>query len=164
MDKVGFPQGLIRYASQDALAKKPRRILRARTILYPLLLIIVTSGLAFAISTKYSFDARIVRGKGQPFTNVDRSTISNTLTMRLVNRSVREQHYKLAILSPENVRLEVLDESTITLKPDETSMVPINVRFEPSLTLGDGHAESVIEIVDESLHRRKLKFSLLGPR
>ena len=164
MDKVGFPQGLIRYTSQDALAKNPMRLLRARTILYPLLLIILTSGLGFAISTKYGFDARIIRGKGQPFTNVDRSTISNTFNMRLVNRSDVEQNYKMEIVSPKNVRLEVLDESTIKLAPRETSMVPINVRFEPSLTLGVGNAESVIEIIDESNHRHKVKFNLLGPR
>jgi len=164
MDKVGFPQGLIRYTSQDALAKKPMRMLRARTVLYPLILIALTGGLGFAVSTKYGFDARLIRGKGQPFTNVDRGTISNTFNMRLVNRSAHEQHYKLEIQSPENVRLEVLDESTIELEPGETSMVPINVRFEPSLTLGDGHAESVIKIVDESNHRHEIKFNLLGPR
>jgi cytochrome c oxidase accessory protein FixG len=164
MNKVGFPQGLIRYSSQDALAKKPRRMLRARTIIYPLLLIIVTSGLGFAISTKYGFDARIIRGKGQPFTSVDRNTISNTFNMRLVNRTDAEQHYKLVIVNPTNVRLEVLDESTIKLAPGETSMVPINVRFEPSLTMGVGHVESIIEIADESKHRNEVKFNLLGPR
>lgn len=164
MDKVGFPQGLIRYTSQDALAKKPIRMVRARTILYPLILVALTSALGFAISTKYSFDARIIRGKGQPFTNVDRQTISNTFNMRLVNRSDVDQQYKLVIKSPENVRLEVLDESTINLKPRETSMVPINVRFEPSLTLGDGHAEAVIEVSDGSKHQHDVKFTLLGPR
>ena len=51
MDKVGLPPGLIRYSSQDALEKKPFRLFRARTIIYPLLLIGVVAGLAYAIST-----------------------------------------------------------------------------------------------------------------
>ncbi len=164
MDKVGSPRGLIRYSSQDALAKKPMRFLRARTILYPLLLLVVISGLGFAVSTKYGFDARIIRGKGQPFTNVDRGTISNTFNMRLVNRSASEQHYTLKVVSPEDVRLEILDDSTIELEPGETSLVPMNIRFAPSLTLGVGNAESIIEVVDESNHRQLVKCNLLGPR
>ena len=164
MDKVGYPQGLIRYTSQDELAKKPFRILRARTIIYPVLLSVVTSGLAYAISTKYGFDARIIRGKGALFTNVNSRTISNTFQLRLVNRSEVVQHYNLNMLQPQGVQLEVLDESAIELEPGETSMVPLNIRFEPSLTFGDGSEASVIEIVDESKHRHEIKFNLLGPR
>jgi cytochrome c oxidase accessory protein FixG len=164
MDKVGTPRGLIRYSSQDALAKKPIRMLRARTIIYPILLIVMLSGLGYAISTKYGFDARIIRGKGSPFTTVGRNVISNSFNVRLVNRSESVQHYKLNILTPEDVSLEILDESTIELKPGQTSMVPINIRFEPSLTMGDGNAESTIEIVDDSARRHEIKFNLLGPR
>ena len=36
MVKVGRPTGLIRYTSQDALAGQVRRLLRPRTVLYPL--------------------------------------------------------------------------------------------------------------------------------
>lgn len=164
MDKVGSPRGLIRYTSQDALAKKPKRMLRARTVIYPVLLLIVTSGLGYAVSTKYGFDARIIRGKGQPYTNVDRSTISNTFNMRLVNRTDTDQRYTLTIKEPADVRLEILDDSTIELKSGETSMVPINVRFKPSLTLRDGNEPAIIEIVDSKNNRHEVKFNLLGPR
>ncbi|MEZ6088643.1 MAG: 4Fe-4S dicluster domain-containing protein [Pirellulaceae bacterium] len=34
MDRVGKPRGLIRYSSQDAIARKPRRLVRGRTIIY----------------------------------------------------------------------------------------------------------------------------------
>lgn len=164
MTKVGLPTGLIRYSSQDALAKKPKRMLRARTVIYPLLLLIVVSGLGYAISTKFAFDARLVRGKGLPFTNVDRSTISNTFNLRLVNRTDKAQEYSLSIPTPGDVRLEVLDDSTTTLQPGKTAMVPINVRFTPSLTLGDGNAQAVMQVIDSSENRKTLKFNLVGPR
>ena len=41
MDRVGRPRGLIRYSSRDELAGAPRRILRPRVVLYPLLLVLV---------------------------------------------------------------------------------------------------------------------------
>ena len=44
MDKVGRPRGLIRYATQDALAGKPPRLLRPRVVLYPIALTLFLVG------------------------------------------------------------------------------------------------------------------------
>ena len=48
-------------------------------VLVAALLLAVVGGLLFAISTKYGFDARIIRGKGAPYTTVDRGRIVNAL-------------------------------------------------------------------------------------
>jgi cytochrome c oxidase accessory protein FixG len=164
MDKVGLPAGLIRYTSQDALANKPRRMLRARTIIYPLLLVGVISGLAYAISTKYGFDARIIRGKGAPFTTVDRGLISNTFNLRLVNRTDSSQHYTLKVVTPESANLEIIDEGTLDLESNESSLVPLSVRFPGFLTAGDGNEPITLEVVDSSQNRHEVSFRLLGPR
>ena len=164
MDKVGSPRGLIRYTSQDALAKKPIRMLRARTVIYPLLLVIVTSALGYAISTKYGFDARLIRGKGLPFTTQERGVISNSFNLRLVNRTDSAQRYQLTIVEPADVRLEVLDETTVALEPGETSMVPINLRFASSMTLGVGNRPAVLEITDSVANNHKIKFNIVGPK
>ena len=38
MDKVGYPRGLIRYSTQNAIDGKPSRILRPRILVYAVLL------------------------------------------------------------------------------------------------------------------------------
>ncbi len=164
MDKVGTPRGLIRYTSQDSLAQKARRLLRARTIIYPILLLGVLGGLVYAISTKYGFDARIIRGKGAPFTNIDRGIISNTFSLRLVNRTDVPQHYGLTIIEPAEAQLEIIDVSSVDLAPGATSLVPLSVRFPSSLTFGDGNEEIRLEVVDNSAHRHEVNFRVLGPR
>jgi cytochrome c oxidase accessory protein FixG len=164
MTRVGSPTGLIRYSSQDALAKKPRRMLRARTIIYPLLLTAVVTGLLFAISTKYGFDARIIRGKGAPFTQVERGVILNTFNLRLVNRTDEPQTYVLSVLTPKTATLDVIDDSTLQLDPGQTSMVPLNVRFPAGLTFGDGNQPISLDVVDSSQNRHHVDFNLLGPR
>ncbi|MCA9191604.1 MAG: cytochrome c oxidase accessory protein CcoG [Planctomycetales bacterium] len=163
MDKVGLPQGLIRYSSQDALAHKPKRLIRARTILYPLLLAGVVSGLVYAISTKFGFDARIVREKGAPFTNVERGVISNSFRLKLVNRSDKPEHYTMTIVSPP-ATLEVIDESRLDLEPGSNSEVPFTVRFSSGQTLGVGNAPLVMEMADSNGHTKRLEFKILGPR
>jgi cytochrome c oxidase accessory protein FixG len=164
MDKVGLPQGLIRYTSQDALAKKKMRLVRARTVIYPVLLVAVLSGLVYAVSTKYGFDARIIRGKGAPFTSVERGLISNTFNLRLVNRTDVAQRYQLSILKPEDLTLEIIDTSAVELEPGQTSTVPISVRFPSSLTFGDGNEETTLQVIDSSNNRRQITFRILGPR
>jgi cytochrome c oxidase accessory protein FixG len=163
MDKVGYPRGLIRYSSEDSLAGKKRKFLRARTIIYPVVLTLVASALVFALSTKYSFDAGILRGKGAPFTTVGREVI-NSFSLRLVNRTSEDQDYTLRVISPEEAELEVLEDSGLSLKSGGNASVPFHVRFPSSLTFGDGNEETVVEVVDSSDNKRTLKFRLLGPR
>lgn len=164
MDKVGLPRGLIRYSSEDALAHKPRKLFRARTIIYPLLLVVVVSGLFYALSSKYGFDARIIRGKGAPFTTVDRGLISNTFNMRLVNRTDKPQSYFFEVVTPTSAKLEIIDEAALHLEPNETSMVPLSVRFPGSLTFGDGNEPITLEVKDSSDNRHEVSFRILGPR
>ena len=63
MDKVGYPRGLIRYATQHALEGKPTRVLRPRVIVYGTLLALLIAGFALA-----------------PHRNVSASTSSATAT------------------------------------------------------------------------------------
>jgi cytochrome c oxidase accessory protein FixG len=164
MDKVGLPRGLIRYSSEDALAKKPRKLLRARTIIYPLLLLGVMTGLGWAITTKYGFDARIIRGKGAPFTTVDRGLISNTFNMRLVNRTDTPQTYTFEVVSPTSAKLEIIDAERLVLEPGATTLVPMGIRFPSSLTFGDGNEPITLSVTDSSRNQHDISFRLLGPR
>jgi cytochrome c oxidase accessory protein FixG len=164
MEKVGSPKGLIRYSSQDGLAKKKIRLIRARTIIYPVLLVGVLTGLILAVSTKYGFDARMIRGKGAPFTLVEQGVISNSFNMRLVNRTDKPQRYNLKVIDPPEVQFEVVDDSALELPVGHTSMVPIRFRFPASLTLQGGNRVLKLEVTDGSEHRHELEFKLLGPR
>ncbi len=163
MDKVGLPKGLIRYSSQDALEGKPPRILRARTLAYPLILLVVVSGLVFAISTKYSFDARILRGKGAPFTRVERGVISNSFNIRLVNRTDTTQRYSISLDKPLDAEIELVDPETLDIEAGQSKLVPVHVRFPSYLTIGAGNAPVEFVIRDASEHEKKTSSTLIGP-
>lgn len=164
MEKVNLPPGLIRYSSQDALEKKPQRFIRARTIIYPLILTAIITGLVLAIGTTYGFDARIIRGKGAPFTQASRGVTSNTFSLRLVNRTDLPQEYSLSVLSPETAIVEVLDDDAIKLEPGKTSIAPLNIRFPSALTYANGNHPIVLKVVDSSGNERQIDFRVLGPR
>ncbi|QDT09553.1 cytochrome c oxidase accessory protein CcoG [Planctomycetes bacterium K23_9] len=164
MDRVGKPRGLIRYSSQDAIARKPKKLFRGRTIIYPILLIGVLSAFGLAIRSKSSFDARLIRGRGAPFTMMQSRQIMNSFNMRLVNRTDDEQQYVISVASPEGASLEVVDDEGLTLDGGMTALVPISIRFPNTLTNQGGKSEAVLRIKDGSDNERLVNFKLLGPR
>lgn len=164
MEKVNLPPGLIRYSSQDSLDKKPQRFLRARTIIYPIILTGIITGLVFAIGSTYGFDARIIRGKGAPFTQASRGVTSNTFSLRLVNRTDKPQEYALTVVSPTTATVEILDGDSVALEPGKTSIAPLNIRFPSALTYAKGNHPIILKVVDSSGNHREIDFRVLGPR
>lgn len=164
MERVGSPKGLIRYSSQDSIAGKAKQVFRARTIVYPVILLALFSGLVYAISTKAGFDARIIRHSGAPFTAYADGTVSNEFRIRLVNRTDETQSYAIATDPDTNFDVEVLDESKMTLSAGDSALVPVHITFKGALTRGSGRKEVQAMITDNGENIREVEFSLLGPR
>ncbi|MEM8735405.1 MAG: cytochrome c oxidase accessory protein CcoG [Planctomycetota bacterium] len=164
MAKVGKEAGLIRYTSQAALKRKPWKLLRARTLIYPLILLALGSGFLLAASTKYSFDARVFRGKGAPFTVLQPGTVNNTFNLRLVNRSREAQTYQLEVIEPSEVRVEVIQPERLRLEEGENVVLPFQAMFPSYLTQGTGNRTLLIQVSDSSGSERRVDFKILGPR
>jgi len=163
MDKVGLPKGLIRYDSQDGIDGKGQGLLRARTVIYPLILLVVGGLFLNILRSKYGFDAQLTRAPGNPFTRIGGAEVRNTLRLRLVNRSGQPQVYAIKSVEPAAVKLEVLDPEALTLKDGETVTLPIVVDFNPRVTSQTGHVDAVLEISDGSGNTMTKTYRLLGP-
>jgi cytochrome c oxidase accessory protein FixG len=163
MDKVGLPKGLIRYDSQDGIDGKGQGLLRARTVIYPMILLVVGGLFLYVLGGKYAFDAQMTRAPGNPFTRIGSTEVRNTLRLRLVNRSGVDQVYSIKAIEPASVKLEVLDPAGLELKVGETSTVPIVVDFNARVTSQSGHVDAVLEISDQSGNTQTQTYRLLGP-
>lgn len=163
MEKVGLPKGLVRFTSQDGLEGKKWKYWRPRTILYPTILCALAVGFIAVASTKYAFDARIIRGKGAPFTLHSNRQVTNSFHLRLVNRSADTAQYRIEVSNPD-ATLEVIDDEKLSLEEGDTALVPIQIAFPATLTQGDGNEPLTLMVVDSSDRRRTVKFKLLGPR
>jgi len=163
MDRVGSARGLIRFSSQDAIAGKPHRIIRGRTIAYPLILIALVSGLVFTLATKSGFDVRIMRGKGAPFVVDDEGTVSNAFSIRLVNRTDEQQEYSFSIVGTEEIDVDVIDSERLVLSGGETTLVPVIVSFSSNVTAGTGNRSEMLRVNEKSGREKDAKFTILGP-
>jgi len=164
MDRVGTPQGLIRFSSQDALDGKKSKLMRLRTIAYPLLLGSVALAFLAVLSTNFAFDAKIMRGRGNPFQQTAPGVITNNFTMRLTNRTDEPRQYTVTILEPTEAN--ILDQSgePIPLEGNGTELVPIVVEVAATRIGSDGQTQARVRFVDDSGNERELEMKLVGPQ
>ncbi len=171
MNRVGLPQGLIRFSSQDAIDRKPTKIARGRTIIYPLILTAILGALGYALVIKSGFDARVVRGKGAPFTKAGNQQVSNSFNVRLVNRqdepktfSIGAARTKMVATQESEIQLQVIDPDLLKLKAGQSVLVPVSVQFPAALTLGDGNEPIDVIVTDDQGQEKRVLVRVLGPR
>ncbi len=167
MQKLGRPIGLVRYSSQDALEGRKSRWLRPRTVIYPTLIIVAVSLFAYILSTKFSFDARLLRSPGAPFVAVNEdgiAAIQNNMRLRLVNRSQQAQNYSIEIKEPSGITLEWSDGNAPRLEPNGSVLALVKIRFPAQLTAPVGSCDAKLVIRDESGAEHIIPFQLVGPR
>jgi cytochrome c oxidase accessory protein FixG len=104
MDRIGRPGGLIRYDTQAAQAAKaasrtpePYRLVRPRTIVYTLLLVIVTGMMATGLVLKPSVDVAVLRDRAPLFVTLSDGSIQNSYAVKISNMSRRPQTYRLTV-------------------------------------------------------------------
>ncbi len=172
MVKVGRPTGLIRYGSQASMdsprdgviadGKTDRLLkLRPRTVIYPLLLLTVVGAFVAVLSTKFSFEAHLLRAAGNPYSRDASGEIRNRYRLRLTNRTDQVQSLQLAGVG--DVVVESEDDGAVQLQPSESRLVPVSV-VAPAGSFVDGRAVAEILIRDDAGHQRTVEATLLGPR
>lgn len=90
MEKTGKPKGLIRYASENGIAKGEKLRLNSRIIAYSCVLTALIGILVILLVTRKDVDATILRTPGMLFQEQGRDHISNLYTIRLINKSHKD--------------------------------------------------------------------------
>jgi len=95
MDKVGFPRGLIRYASENEISEKKPFAFTAKMKAYSAILLLLMCSMGFMIVTRTEIDTHISRIKGQLFQEVDENTLSNLFEAKIINKSLTEKDVEI---------------------------------------------------------------------
>jgi len=166
MDRVGRPRGLIRYSSRDELAGAPRRILRFRIVLYPLLLVLVWGALAWALTHRAPADVTVLRGLGSPFTVLSSGLVSNQIRVKIVNRDSVDHRYRIDVEAVGKAADEPIEmiapENPIPVAAGKSATATVFVEA-PQRAFDDGRREVRFRIGDGAGWSDVLPYRLLGP-
>lgn len=163
MTKLHLPPGLIRYSNQDAIERKPSAMLRARLIIYPVVLTVVVSAFVMIFLGKKDFDAKLFRNFGNSYSVQDGTWIANSLKLSLTNRTPALRTYSMEVISPSVGRVQAIGTEKVTLEAEQIDSIPvlISVPFEGNFV--DSRCSIQLKIVDDQGEERILSYILLGP-
>ncbi|MFA6986250.1 MAG: 4Fe-4S dicluster domain-containing protein [Arenimonas sp.] len=160
MDKVGYPHGLIRYSTQNAIDGKPTRVLRPRVFVYGLLLLTLCAGWAWGVSHRIPLIAEVLRDRNALYRVVGDGRIENSYTLKIINKDAKPQRYRISLQAPGGIVLAG-GERTIEAAAEEVLSLPVSLSAPDSL-----HGKQTVTFKVETLDgqaRRSVPSSFFGP-
>ncbi len=163
MESVGFPKGLIRYASEDEIVKKEKFRFTARMKGYTTVLFILLGILSGMLFLRNDIDVNILRLPGQLFTH-EGENISNVYTYKIVNKS--NDHYDdihFEIISHEGKIIKVGTTPNFSIKKHEMVQGTIFIQI-PEHILKSEKTNVKIAVYNSEKLLQTITTNFLGPR
>lgn len=159
MDKMGYPRGLIRYSTQNAIDGKSTRVLRPRIIVYGLLLLALLAGWAWGVGTRSPLIAEVLRDRNALYRETA-AGIENNYSLKLVNKDMQAHAYTISIKAAPGIAIATGD-SVAQAKAEEVLDVPITLRAPASLR--GKQPVTFVVASDDGKTVREVESSFFGP-
>jgi cytochrome c oxidase accessory protein FixG len=121
MDKIGLPQGLIRYDTTHHMEHKINkfRILRPRTIYYSLILCFVGALMIYGLATRTSLELHVLHDRNPLFVQLSDGSIRNSYTIKILNKTHQDKHFE--------IKLSGLDDAKVKTQPESLEVIADSV-------------------------------------
>ncbi len=163
MDNIGKPRGLIRYTSENELDNLKTRRFRPRTVIYSVLLILLTTAFTIAVTTREAYDVNVGRVVGEPFTELPDGTVANRLRFRVRNQTAQTSAFTIEAEEPAGTQLRIVGVSPIALEPQEMKRTEVWV-VVPAATFATAQShEATFVLRFDDGYEERVTFPLLGP-
>ncbi|RZA11368.1 MAG: cytochrome c oxidase accessory protein CcoG, partial [Lysobacteraceae bacterium] len=157
MEKVGYPRGLIRYATQNAIDGNPSRVMRPRIVVYGIILLALLVGWGWGVTHRSPLIAEVLRDRNALYRQTA-DGIENTYTLKLVNKTDQPQSYRVTLQSDLPLRLR---ESPVANVPaGSVASLPLTLQADAG-TRGR-HGVKIVVRVEGSTIERSVDSSFFG--
>jgi cytochrome c oxidase accessory protein FixG len=129
MDKLGWPRGLIRYTSQNALEGAKTRLLKGKTLGYGAALLIMTSLLVWSIATQAQLDASVGQVRQPLYVQLSDGSIQNSYEIKINNKTQRPVDLRVELDGPEGMILDLGRLDLVRLQPEHSTTLLARVRY-----------------------------------
>ena len=159
MDKVGYPRGLIRYATQNEIDGKPSKVLRPRIFVYGTLLLALVLGWAWSVTHRSELIAEVLRDRNALYRETAQG-VQNDYTLKLVNKTQQPQTYTITLQAPDGLVLQN-GTQTVPTTAEQVLSLPLTVTANGKVA-GKREIVFVVESADGK-SRREIDTSFFGP-
>jgi cytochrome c oxidase accessory protein FixG len=175
MDKMQYPRGLVRYDTQNGLARHLtpaehwRRVFRPRVLVYSATLLVAIAALITSLALRTPFKVDVVRDRTSLARIVDDGRVENVYRLQIMNASERTQHYRIAVGGLPGA--QVVGAAEVEIGPAAARWVPLAVQVPPdsARTAGNGAHRIDFEITqqtgpDGAARQRSERSTFIVPR
>ncbi len=133
MDKTGLPRGLVRYSTENAMAKGwgskeiMGHLVRPRILIYTGVLLTICSATALGIAMRTPLKVDIIRDRGVMAREVEDGLIENVFTLRLMNTDEKPHVYRLGIAGLDGIRFAGTPEVEVAAASTKSMVIPVRV-------------------------------------
>lgn len=107
MDSIGKPKGLIRYASENSIARGEPLRYTVRMKLYTGLCFLLLALLSVILITRNDIDATIIRTAGMLYQERGKDSLSNLYNIKLINKTTKDIAVKVVLKDQQGTILMV---------------------------------------------------------
>ena len=129
MDRVGYPRGLIRYATENSLAGKPARILRPRVFVYAAILLVVATGFIVSLVLREPIGLDVLRDRNAFYRVLPDGSVENVYSLRILNKDQNDHQYLIEVSPAEFFRVDA--EVGVRVPSGEVQAVAARIRTDP---------------------------------
>ncbi|MDP2431385.1 MAG: cytochrome c oxidase accessory protein CcoG [Pseudomonadota bacterium] len=136
MEKVGYPKGLIRYSTQNAIdglytdKEIPKHVFRFRTLFYIAIVSIITIVFFYTLAMRIPMRTDVIRDRQTLSREVENGQIENLYQLRIINMENRAHRYRISAGGIDGMRMTVGDE--VSIAPLSTVNHNVVLRADPA--------------------------------
>jgi len=144
MDKMGYPRGLIRYSTENAVtqgwtrSQLLRRVFRPRVLVYTAILSAVTIAMFTSLALRTPFKVDVVRDRASLARIVSGGKIENVYRLQVMNATESKQDYRITVQGLPG--LVLASESMITVDATQSRWVPVRLELPYEGASAGSHA------------------------
>ena len=111
MDKLGYPRGLVRYSTQNAMDNNWtskqiwQRLMRPRIQIYTMILVAISLGLLVSLGLRTPFKVDVVRDRSTLSRITEYGTLENVYRLQIMNAAETARTYHLSVKGLPNLKI-----------------------------------------------------------
>ena len=164
MDKVGYPRGLVKYSTQNGMAKgwtrdeMVRHAFRPRVLVYTSILGVITLAVFVSLFLRTPLKVDVIRDRGALARMVEQGRIENVFRLQIMNATESPQRYQIAVEGLDGVM--IASETEVEVLSTEVRSAAVRVQVPPNTAPPGSHpirftirstGEDVSEVVEKAV-------------
>tara|TARA_R110000737_G_scaffold275740_3_gene282656 strand:- start:530 stop:1252 length:723 start_codon:yes stop_codon:yes gene_type:complete len=165
MEKMDYPQGLIRYTTEHSLEGKPTKVFRPRLFGYGTALLVMIGLFIITVGNISQVSLDIERDRNVLYRETRSGQIENVYIVKIFNKGATERSYNLSMKGHPGLTLELPD-SRLTVGPSSKLQLPLNVQIDPAALDGETNIPITFEVIatDDDSISAKSESRFLAPK